>query len=191
LGDAIGNSLEIQESIDLLKGNGPADLEKLIVDIGGYMAVMGGKAQSTEEGQKLCEDVIHNGQALDRFRAMIADQGGDPTVVDDPEKVLPQAKYRIELPAKSAGVVSKIVADEVGVASMLLGGGRQKADDQLDYSVGIMLHKKIGDEVKLGESLLTIYSNRDNVDDIKKLLYNNIEISDHAEKPTLIYETIE
>jgi len=163
----------------------------LIVDIGGYMAVMGGKAQSTEEGQKLCEDVIHNGQALDRFRAMIADQGGDPTVVDDPEKVLPQAKYRIELPAKSAGVVSKIVADEVGVASMLLGGGRQKADDQLDYSVGIMLHKKIGDEVKLGESLLTIYSNRDNVDDIKKLLYNNIEISDHAEKPTLIYETIE
>lgn len=191
LGDAIGNSLEIQESIDLLKGNGPADLEKLIVDIGGYMAVMGGKAQSTEEGQKLCEDVIHNGQALDRFRAMIADQGGDPTVVDDPEKVLPQAKYRIELPAKSAGVVAKIVADEVGVASMLLGGGRQKADDQLDYSVGIMLHKKIGDEVKLGESLLTIYSNRDNVDDIKKLLYNNIEISDHAEKPTLIYETIE
>lgn len=191
LGDAIGNSLEIQESIDLLKGNGPADLEKLIVDIGGYMAVMGGKAKTTEEGQKLCEDVIHNGQALERFRAMIADQGGDSDVVDDPEKILPQAKYKIDLPAKSTGVVSKIVADEVGVASMLLGGGRQKADDKLDYSVGIMLHKKIGDPVNSGDSLLTIYSNRENVDDIKELLYNNIEISDHAEKPTLIYETVE
>lgn len=191
LGDAIGNSLEIQESIDLLKGNGPTDLEKLIVVIGGYMAVMGGKAKTTDEGQHLCEDVIHNGKALERFRAMIADQSGDSNVVDDPEKILPQAKFKIELPARSSGVVSKIVADEVGVASMLLGGGRQKADDQLDYSVGIMLHKKIGDPVSSGDSLLTIYSNRENVDDIKDLLYNNIEISDKAEKPTLIYETIE
>lgn len=85
LGDAIGNALEIKESIDLLKGNGPADLEKLIVVIGGYMAVMGGKASTTEEGQQLCEQVIHNGAALDRFKAMIADQGGDANVVDDPE----------------------------------------------------------------------------------------------------------
>ena len=191
LGDAIGNALEIKESIDLLKGNGPADLEKLIVVIGGYMAVMGGKASTTEEGQQLCEQVIHNGAALDRFKAMIADQGGDANVVDDPEHLLPQAAYQIDLPAKSAGVVSKIVADEVGVASMLLGGGRQKAGDKLDYAVGIMLHKKIGDPVSTGESLLTIYSNRENVDDISDLLYQNIEISESAEKPTLIYETIE
>lgn len=74
---------------------------------------------------------------------------------------------------------------------MLLGGGRQKADDQLDYAVGIMLHKKIGDHVKTGESLLTIYSNRDDVDDIKKRLYDNIEISESANKPTLVYETVE
>ncbi|MCT2882321.1 pyrimidine-nucleoside phosphorylase [Lentilactobacillus buchneri] len=191
LGDAVGNALEIQESIDLLKGNGPADLEKLIVVIGGYMAVMSGQAETTEEGQQKCTAVIHNGQALERLRAMIADQGGDPAVIDDPEHVLPQAQFKIDLPAPSSGVVSKIVADEIGIASMLLGGGRQKADDQLDYAVGIMLHKKIGDQVKAGESLLTIYSNRDDVDDIKKRLYDNIEISESANKPTLVYETVE
>ncbi|EHO53439.1 pyrimidine-nucleoside phosphorylase [Lentilactobacillus kisonensis] len=191
LGDAIGNSLEIEESISLLKGNGPADLEKLIVTIGGYMAVMGDKAKTTDEGQKLCEEVIHNGEALASFEAMVRDQGGNPEVVNDPKGILPQAKYQIDLPAKKAGVVSKIVADEVGVASMLLGGGRQKADDKLDYSVGIMLHKKIGDPVKVGEALLTIYSNRENVDDIKQLLYQNIAVSDSAKAPELIYETIE
>lgn len=191
LGDAIGNALEIQESIDLLKGNGPADLEKLIVGIGGYMAVMGDQSSTTEEGQQKCLEVIHNGQALKRFRAMIADQGGDPTVVDDPEHILPQAKFKIDLPAKTSGVVAKIVADEIGIASMLLGGGRQKADDKLDYAVGIMLHKKIGDRVNAGDSLLTIYSNREDVSDIKKRLYDNIEISESAEKPTLIYETSE
>lgn len=190
LGKAIGNALEIQESIELLKGNGPADLEKLIVVIGGYMAVMGNKATTVEQGQQLCEDVIHNGQALERFRAMIKDQGGDPRVIDDPEEILPQAKYRITLPAKTSGVVSKIVANEIGVASMLLGGGRQKANDKLDYAVGIMLNKKIGDSVEKGEPLLTIYSNREKVDDIKSLLYGNIEIAKQAQKPKLIYETI-
>lgn len=190
LGKAIGNALEIQESIELLKGNGPADLEKLIVVIGGYMAVMGNKAATVEQGQQLCEDVIHNGQALERFRAMIKDQGGDPRVIDDPEEILPQAKYRITLPAKTSGVVSKIVANEIGVDSMLLGGGRQKANDKLDYAVGIMLNKKIGDSVEKGEPLLTIYSNRKKVDDIKSLLYGNIEIAKQAQKPKLIYETI-
>jgi pyrimidine-nucleoside phosphorylase len=191
LGNAIGNALEIEESIALLKGEGPADLEKLIVTIGGYMAVMGGKAKTTEQGQAQCLEVIHNGKALASFKAMVQDQGGDPQVVDDPKGVLPQATYRIDLPAKQSGVVSKIVADEVGIASMLLGGGRQKADDKLDYSVGIVLRKKIGDSVQAGDALLTIYSNRKNVEDIQKLLYDNIEISDAAQAPTLIYETIE
>ncbi len=191
LGKAIGNALEIEESIELLKGNGPADLVELITTIGGYMAVMGHKAQTVAEGKQMCLDVINNGEALERFRAMVAAQGGDATVVDAPQAVLPQAKYQIELSAKTSGVVSKLEADEMGIASMLLGGGRQKADDQLDYAVGIMLNKKIGDSVKSGEPLLTIYSNREDVADIKELLYNNIEISDSAKAPELIYETIE
>ncbi|WP_268912667.1 pyrimidine-nucleoside phosphorylase [Lentilactobacillus sp. SPB1-3] len=191
LGNAIGNALEIKESIELLKNNGPHDLVELTTTIGGYMAVMGKVASTPEDGKQMCQEVIENGQALASFKKMIADQHGNETVVDDPDKVLPQAKYQIELPAKVTGVVSKIVADEVGIASMLLGGGRQKADDKLDYSVGIYLHHKIGDAIQSGESLLTIYSNRENVDDIKQLLYDNIEISDSASAPTLIYETIE
>ena len=191
LGKAVGNALEIEESIQLLKGHGPADLVELITTIGGYMAVMGNVADDVATGKQMCQDVIDNGAALERFRAMIAAQGGDDSVVDNPQAVLPQAKYKIDLPAKSTGVVSKIEADEVGIASMLLGGGRQKADDQLDYAVGIMLNKKVGDSVTAGEPLLTIYSNRENVDEIKELLYNNIEVSDEAVVPELIYETIE
>ncbi|WP_172187351.1 pyrimidine-nucleoside phosphorylase [Lentilactobacillus kribbianus] len=191
LGRCIGNALEIEESINLLKGQGPADLVKLIVTIGGYMAVMGKKAQTIEEGQQMCQTVIDNGQALERFRAMVAAQGGDPAVVDDPKKVMPQSQYQIELPALKSGVIAKMTADEVGIASMLLGGGRQKADDPLDYAVGIVLNKKIGDAINEGESILTIHSNRENVEDIKKLLYDNIQISASAQAPELIYETIE
>ena len=191
LGNAIGNALEIKESIELLKNNGPEDLVDLTTTIGGYMAVMGDVADTPEAGKQLCAEVIANGKALASFKAMVAAQHGDAKVVDDPDSVLPQAKYKIDLPAKESGVISKIVADEVGVASMLLGGGRQKADDKLDYSVGIYLHHKVGDQVNSGEPLLTIYSNREDVDDIKDLLYSNIEVSSSAKKPTLIYETIE
>jgi len=105
-------------------------------------------------------------------------------------EIMPQAKFKVELPAKTSGVVSKVEADEMGIASMLLGGGRQKADDQLDYAVGIMMNKKVGDPVKAGESLLTIYSNREDVADIKQRLYDNIEVRDTAEPFTLIHETI-
>ncbi|GAY73211.1 pyrimidine-nucleoside phosphorylase [Lentilactobacillus kosonis] len=191
LGNAVGNALEIKESIELLKNNGPHDLVELTTTIGGYMAVMGNVATTPEDGKQMCQRVIENGDALASFKKMVADQHGDATVVDNPDGVLPQAKYQIELPAKVSGVVSKIVADEIGIASMLLGGGRQKADDKLDYSVGIYLHHKIGDSISAGESLLTIYSNREKIDDIKDLLYDNIEISDSATAPTLIYETIE
>lgn len=189
LGNAVGNALEIKESIELLKNNGPHDLVELTTTIGGYMAVMGNVATTPEDGKQMCQRVIENGDALASFKKMVADQHGDATVVDNPDGVLPQAKYQIELPAKVSGVVSKIVADEIGIASMLLGGGRQKADDKLDYSVGIYLHHKIGDSISAGESLLTIYSNREKINDIKELLYDNIEISDSATAPTLIYET--
>ncbi len=123
------------------------------------------------------------------FRQMIEAQGGDGQVVSDPTR-LPQARYKIELPAKTAGVVAKITADELGIASLLLGGGRQTKDDELDYAVGLELHKKVGDPVAAGDSLLTIHSNREAVDDIKQLLYDNIEIADDAQPLTLIHEII-
>lgn len=189
LGNAIGNALEIKESIDLLKGQAPADITELVMTLGAHMVVLSGKADDLETARAMCEKTITDGSALQKFGDMVAAQGGDRNVIDHPE-IMPQAKFKIELPAKASGVVSKVEADEMGIASMLLGGGRQKADDQLDYAVGIMMNKKVGDPVKAGESLLTIYSNREDVADIKQRLYDNIEIRDSAEPFTLIHETI-
>ena len=189
LGNAIGNALEIQESIDILKGEGPQDITDLVLTLGAHMVVMAKLADDLDTARAMCERTITDGSALAKFGDMIAAQGGDRQVIDHPE-IMPQATYQIALPAKTSGVVSHVAADEMGVASMLLGGGRQKADDQLDYAVGIMMNKKIGDAVEAGEPLLTIYSNREDVDDIKELLYQNITISDHADPVTLIHETI-
>lgn len=189
LGNAIGNALEIKESIDLLKGQAPADITELVMTLGAHMVVMSGKADDLETARAMCEKTITDGSALQKFGDMVAAQGGDRNVINHPE-IMPQAKFKIELPAKTSGVVSKVEADEMGIASMLLGGGRQKADDQLDYAVGIMMNKKVGDPVKAGESLLTIYSNREDVADIKQRLYDNIEVRDTAEPVTLIHETI-
>ena len=154
------------------------------------MVVMGGKAKTPDQTRQLLEQTITDGTAYDRFKAMVVAQGGDPRVMDD-YQVMPQAKYQIPYLAKRAGVVTKLTADEIGTASMLLGGGRQKADDQLDYSVGIELHHKLGDRVEEGEPLLTIYSNRQEIKDVEQLLDESIEISDHGEQPTLIHEIIE
>ncbi|AYM02827.1 pyrimidine-nucleoside phosphorylase [Levilactobacillus yiduensis] len=189
LGNAIGNALEIKESIDLLKGQAPADITDLVLTLGSHMVVMSGKADDLKTARAMCEKTIEDGSALKKFGDMIAAQGGDRSVIDHPE-IMPQAKYKIALPAKTDGVVSKVEADEMGIAGMLLGGGRQKADDKLDYAVGIMMNKKVGDTVKVGDTLLTIYSNREDVDDIKKMLYDNIDISDSAEPITLIHETV-
>jgi len=189
LGSAIGNALEIKESIDLLKGEAPADITDLVLTLGAHMVVMAKKAPDLKTARAMCEGTITDGSALQKFGDMVEAQGGDRSVIDHPE-IMPQAKYQIDLPAKTSGVVSQVEADEMGIASMLLGGGRQKADDQLDYAVGIMLHKKIGDTVKAGDSLLTIYSDREDVADIKQRLYDNITISDNAEPVTLIHETI-
>lgn len=190
LGNKIGNALEIEESIDVLKGKGPNDLTELVLTLGSYMVVMGGKAKTPAEARQLLEQTITDGTAYDRFKAMVVAQGGDPRVMDD-YQVMPQAKYQISYPAKRAGIVTKLAADEIGTASMLLGGGRQKADDKLDYSVGIELHHKLGDSVEEGEPLLTIYSNRQDIKDVEQLLDESIEVSDHGEKPTLIHEIIE
>jgi pyrimidine-nucleoside phosphorylase len=190
LGNKIGNSLEIEESIDVLKGKGPADLTELVLTLGSYMVVMGGKAASPEKARQLLEQTITDGSAYDRFKAMVIAQGGDPRVMDD-YTVMPQAKYKLPYRAKQDGILTKLTADEIGTASMLLGGGRQKADDQLDYSVGIELHHKLGDRVAAGDELLTIYSNREDVSDVEKLLDESIEIGAQGEKPTLIHEIIE
>lgn len=175
LGNMVGNALEIQESIAILKGEGPEDITELVMTLGSQMVVLAKKAATLAEARAKLEEVVANGSALEVFRQMIVAQGGDPRVIEDPT-LMPQAKYHFELPAPQAGYVTKMTANEIGIAAMLLGGGRQAKTDVIDYAVGIELHKKVGDAVAEGESLLTIHSNTADVANIKELLYNNIEI---------------
>lgn len=189
LGFAIGNALEVKEAIETLQDKGPKDLTELVLTLGSQMVILAGKAKTSEEAKEMLLDAIHSGKALAKFKEFLANQGGDASIVDDLTK-LPQAKYKIELPAKQSGYISRMVADEIGVASMILGAGRATKEDVIDLAVGLVLHKKVGDKVEEGESILTIYSNRENVEDVKQKLYDNIFIADTATAPTLIHTVI-
>ena len=179
LGRAIGNALELKEAIDTLNGQGPEDLTELVLTLGSQMVVLAERASTLEEARQLLNEAIENGSALDKFKTFLENQGGDASVVDSPE-LLPTAEYQIDYKAKSSGVVSELIANEIGVASMMLGAGRQTKEDDIDLSVGIVLNKKVGDNVNEGESLLTIHSNRENVDDVIKKLDESIEIKAQA-----------
>src|SRR5699024_9376343 len=170
LGNAIGNALEVKEAIDTLQGKGPDDLTELCLALGSQMVVLGGKAETIEEAKKQLKANLFNGKAFEYFKRLLESQGGDPNVVDHPEQ-LPQAEYKVELPAKNSGTISNIIADDVGLAASMLGAGRTTKDSVIDLAVGLVLHKKVGDNVEEGESLLTIYSNRQNVEDVKDKLY--------------------
>lgn len=189
LGRAIGNALELQEAIDTLKGEGPEDLTELVLTLGSQMVVLAQKAKDLDEARGMLQEVIDNGKALEKFKTFLSNQGGDASVVDEPSK-LPTAQYQFELPAKRSGVVSEMIANEIGIASMMLGAGRQTKEDVIDLAVGLVLNKKVGDRVEEGESLLTIYANSEDVEQVKQKLYDNMTISDHAEQPQLIHTII-
>ncbi|HAR6231979.1 TPA: pyrimidine-nucleoside phosphorylase [Staphylococcus pseudintermedius] len=189
LGRAIGNALELQEAIDTLKGEGPEDLTELVLTLGSQMVVLAQKAKDLDEARGMLQEVIDNGKALEKFKTFLSNQGGDASVVDEPSK-LPTAQYQFELPAKRSGVVSEMIANEIGIASMMLGAGRQTKEDVIDLAVGLVLNKKVGDRVEEGESLLTIYANSEDVEQVEQKLYDNITISDHAEQPQLIHTII-
>jgi len=190
LGFAIGNALEVKEAIDTLKGEGPEDLTELCLTLGSHMVYLAEKASTLEEARELLQKAIEDGSALENFKVFLESQGGDPTVVDDPSK-LPQAQYKVELEAKEDGYVSEIVADAVGTAAMWLGAGRATKDSVIDLAVGLELRKKIGDSVKTGDSLVTIYSNDENIENVKEKLYESIKVtSEHVKAPTLIHTEI-
>lgn len=189
LGEAIGNSLEVVEAIETLQGRGPADLLEMCYALGSQMVVLAKGAANLTEARAKLQAALESGAALEKFKEMIRNQGGDAAVVDHPERLL-TAKYEFDLPALQEGVVTKIVANEVGVAAMLLGAGRKTKEDRIDYAVGLKLHKKVGDPVAEGESLLTIYANSEDVAEVKELLYANIEIGASGEEPELIHDII-
>ncbi|HCJ4331363.1 TPA: pyrimidine-nucleoside phosphorylase [Listeria innocua] len=189
LGEAIGNALEVKEAIDTLKGQGPEDLTELVLVLGSQMVVLAKQAETLDEARAKLIEVIQNGAALEKFKTFLSNQGGDASIVDHPEK-LPQAKYQIEVPAKTSGFVSQIVADEIGIAAMILGAGRATKEDEINLAVGLMLRKKVGDQVKEGDSLVTIFADQEDVENVKAKIYENIKIADQATAPTLIHKII-
>ncbi len=189
LGLAIGNALEVKEAIDTLKGQGPKDLEEVVYALGSQMLVLGEKAKTLEEAKEMLEAQIKSGKALEVFKEMVAAQGGDVSYIEHPEKML-TATYTYELKAKQAGVIEKMVANNLGVAAMLLGAGRKTKEDTIDPAVGLVLHKKVGDKVEVGETLATVYSNFENIAETERLIFENIIIGDKATVPVLIHDII-
>lgn len=146
------------EAIQTLKGEGPADFTKLCLTLGSYMLLAGGIAETKEQAEEMLQQTITDGSALAKLAEFIKAQGGDPAYIYDPS-LFQLAGIREEICAKESGFLQKIVCDEVGICSLLLGGGREKKEDTIDPAVGLVLHKKKGDKVQAGESLATIYAN--------------------------------
>ncbi len=158
LGYAVGNALEVREAIETLKGNGPEDFVELCMTLGSYMLVAGGKAADQEAAERILREVIANGSALEKLAEFVAAQGGDRELVYHPDR-LPQASIAQEIESPMDGYIQRIVCDEIGICSLLLGGGRETKESEIDLSVGLVLHRKVGDAVKKGETLATIYAN--------------------------------
>ena len=160
LGRAVGNSLEVREAIDTLRGEGPADFKEVVFALGSQMLMLAGRAADEKEARTLMEGVIEDGSALDKFAQFVRAQGGDAAPVYD-TSLLPVAGKTLEVTAKESGYVHRILAEDIGIACMTLGGGRETKESAIDLSVGIILEKKNGDAVSDGEVLATIYGNDD------------------------------
>ena len=167
LGKAVGNSLEIKEVIETLKGNGPKDLEDICLSSGAILLVQAELFKNTEDARKALVENIKNGKAFEKFKEFVKAQGGDVEYIDHPEK-FPVSKNLIEIKSDDEGYIKTIDALAIGLGSCHLGGGREKITDVIDMSAGIILNKKVGEFVKKGELLCTLHTNKDNVDHIIK-----------------------
>lgn len=158
LGFAIGNALEVKEAIDTLRGRGPKDFVELCMTLGAQMLIAGNKAQTVKEAEEMLQQSIEDGSALKKLAEFVEAQGGDASAVYD-TSLLPAASIVEEIPSPQEGYLERIICDEIGICSLILGGGREQKDSAIDLSVGLVIHKKVGDYVKCGESLAAIYAN--------------------------------
>jgi len=164
LGHEIGNAVEVKEAIDVLRGGGPADLTTVALAIASHMTFLGGAYSGTEQAESELKKIIKSGQALEKLRQLVEIQGGDPGIVDNPEK-LPQAVFHSGVKAEEDGYVTGIDTESIGVAAMLLGAGRTTKGDRIDHSAGITIFKKTGDKAVKGDTLCILHGNRaDNTD---------------------------
>ncbi len=188
LGNAVGNALEVKEAIETLKGRGPKDFTELCLISGSVILEKAGLYTREEAYAKLQEN-IHNGKALEKLREVITAQGGDPRVVDD-YSLLPQAKYITELKAETSGYVKDLPAQPIGELSMQLGAGRATKEESIDYAVGIVLNKKIGDYVEKGETLAYIHHDTELKEEWWKRMQNVYVLSDTPVKHEAVVEKV-
>lgn len=191
LGRAVGNALEVKEAIETLSGEGPEDLLEVSITLASYMLLGAGRVKTPEEGRELLLDTIKNRTALDKMAEFVRAQGGDSEFVYNPE-LLKTASIQYDIKAPRDGYVKEIRTDEVGMASLILGGGRVTKDSKIDLSVGIIIHKKLGDKVSKNEPLATIYASDDNKrKEAKKRLLNAYVIDKEKPKtPPYIYSIV-
>lgn len=191
LGYSVGNSLELIEAINTLKGNGPSDLHELCLVLGSNMLLLAKKVSTFEEGRQMLEEKIKDGSALNKLKEFVKAQGGDPSYIDNTD-LFEKAKYILEVKAEKEGIISKIHAENVGLIAMKLGAGRVTKDSIIDLSVGIVLNKKRGEKVNKGDVLAYVHANdmEKGKEAVKELL-ETIEIkTEFKNNIPLIYEVI-
>ncbi len=177
LGLRVGNALEVEEVLQVLRGGGPEDLRELCWELAAWMFHLGGLAATITQGRHTAEQLIVSGQALEKFRQMVTLQGGDASVIDNPGR-LPKARHTLDVVSPRSGYVKAIQCESMGTACVILGGGREKKEDSVDPAVGLVLHKKVSDRVTTGEPLCTIhYNSQALADRAKKLVEESYEIA--------------
>jgi len=178
LGLGIGNAIEVKEAIETLRGNGPKDLLELCLTLGSKLLILGKKASSDEEARNMLEEVLANGSALAKFKEFVSAQGGNPDFIDNLD-LFPKASIVKEVRSLKHGYVNKMNAEEVGKCALILGAGRETKESQIDLSAGIILNKKVNDEVDENEVLAYIHGNDESkVDEVVLKMRNLIEIGD-------------
>src|ERR1700692_2053676 len=158
LGRKAGNAMEVAESIEVLAGAGPKDLRELCLELAAWMFYLGERVKTLDEGKKLSSDLIASGQALEKFHEIVGLQGGDVGVVDDPRR-LAHARQTLDVTSPADGFIAATQCEQLGVACVVLGGGREKKEDTIDPAVGLEFRKRIGDAVERGEPLCTLHYN--------------------------------
>ncbi|MBI2609187.1 MAG: thymidine phosphorylase [Deltaproteobacteria bacterium] len=191
LGHCIGNALEIQESVEVLKGEGPEDLRHLSLQLSAHMLVLGERASSLNEAQELAENALNNGEAFGRFRSLVALQEGDVKYVENPQ-LLFEGVAMHEIHFETSGYLSSIDTEALGLAGVQLGAGRLKVEDKVDPQVGIIFHKKLGNSCKKGDKLATIYFRKEkNLVEVINKVQGAVQLSEQApEQYSLIKEII-
>ena len=190
LGLAIGNILEVKEAIDTLHGNGPRDFTELCYSSGTTMLLQAGLYKSDKAARSALENSVSSGKAFAVFKNFVKAQGGDVSYIDDPSK-FPIARYMLDVRSLKSGYISEINTMELGLTSMRIGAGRETKDDVIDPAAGILLRKKLGDRVSKGDILLTLYSERPELQNFADQVLNYFDLSsDPVEVPSVVEEEI-